>query len=265
MRNKRVVPFEWPRRVDDPKDCEFYHTIDLPGLGIQPGHWDLRDHVADYLGKQDFQNKRVVDVGPASGFLTFEMEKRGASVIAFDFSGEAGNQHDVIPYSDFEERLGTDYDAFWRNLLTGLDRMKNSFWYCHHAIGSRARALYGDVYNPPGSETFGEFDYAFFGNILVHLQNPLRALSAFASQAREKTIITETAATDEEDGDEPVAYLRAGTGGSENFGSWWQYTPAFFRQFLGVLGYRNFEVNYHEQLWVQAERYVRHFTIVAER
>jgi hypothetical protein len=265
MDKNRIVAFQWPRRVDDPKDCEFYHTIELPGLGTQPGHWDLRDRVDDYLGNQKFDGKRVVDVGPASGFLTFEMEKRGASVIAFDFSGEAGGQHDVIPYADFAERFGSNRDDFFRNLLAGLDQMKNSFWYCHHAIGSQARVLYGDIYDPPGPEVFGKIDYAFFGNILVHLQNPLGALAAFASQAREKTIITETMATTNEDGDEPVAYLRAGIGGSDNFGSWWQYTPAFFQQFLGVLGYRHFEVNYHDQLWVQAERTVRHFTIVAQR
>jgi predicted nicotinamide N-methyase len=38
--------------------------------------------VDPYLGNFDFVGKRVLDVGAASGFLTFEMEKRGAEVVA---------------------------------------------------------------------------------------------------------------------------------------------------------------------------------------
>ncbi len=30
-----------PRMVNDIKDCYFYHTMDLPGLGRIEGDWDL--------------------------------------------------------------------------------------------------------------------------------------------------------------------------------------------------------------------------------
>lgn len=264
-RRSTVVPFQWPRRVDDVAECEFYHTIDLPGFGTQNGQWDLRGDVDGYLGHQDFAGKRVIDVGTGSGFLCFEMEKRGADVIAFDFDGNlVDQQHDLIPYHDFEERFQTTYDEFFRKLLHGLDRMKNSFWMTHWLLGSRARVLYGDIYDPPGTETFGEVDYAFFGSVLLHLQNPLQALAVFASLAREKTIITECA-INEVDDDNPVAYLAIDDSDKQNFATWWRFTPGFFRTFLRGLGYRHFEVRFHDQSWAGEKREVRHFTIVAER
>jgi hypothetical protein len=251
--------------VEDVAQCDFYHTIDLPTLGTQHGHWDLRASVGDYLGQHDFAGKRVVDVGTASGFLCFEMEKRGAQVIAFDFDGGlVGKQHDVIPYYDFEERFQLDYDQFFRNLLSGLDCMKNSFWLSHRLLGSRARVVYGDVYDPPGESTFGEIDCVFFGNILLHLQNPLRALAAFASQARETCIVTEIAATEADD-DNPVALLAIDEAHKQNFHTWWRFSPGFFRRFLRALGYRGFEVRFHDQTWAIEGRSVRHFTIVASR
>ena len=37
-----------PRYVDDPSRCFFYHTMDVPGLGLFRGQWDLRGHFDEY-------------------------------------------------------------------------------------------------------------------------------------------------------------------------------------------------------------------------
>jgi hypothetical protein len=34
-----------PRSVSDLKDCYFYHTMDLPGIGKIEGNWDLRPNL----------------------------------------------------------------------------------------------------------------------------------------------------------------------------------------------------------------------------
>jgi len=49
---------------------------------------------------------RVLEIGPASGFLTFEMEKRGADVISVEVTDEHG--WDFVPYPDarLEEVFG---------------------------------------------------------------------------------------------------------------------------------------------------------------
>ena len=60
-----------PLAVANIEDCDFYHTIDLPGHGCVQGTWDLRRNVRGYLGHATFARKRVLDVGAASGFLSF--------------------------------------------------------------------------------------------------------------------------------------------------------------------------------------------------
>jgi len=57
-------------------DCWFYHVQDIPGLSKPTkGIWDLREGVDEYLGKVDFKNKTVLELGPSSGYCTFHMEK----------------------------------------------------------------------------------------------------------------------------------------------------------------------------------------------
>ena len=45
--------------------------MDLPVHGEVGGEWDLRKNVDKFLGKASLEGKRVLDVGTASGFLTF--------------------------------------------------------------------------------------------------------------------------------------------------------------------------------------------------
>ncbi len=66
------------------EDCHFYHTMEVPGYGVIEGDWDLRAGVDAYLGGVSFANQRVLEIGPASGLLTFEMEKRGAAVVCVE-------------------------------------------------------------------------------------------------------------------------------------------------------------------------------------
>ena len=70
--------------------------MDLPGFGVIPGEWDLRGRTDQYLDNYLFGGKRVLEVGPASGFLTFEMEARGATVVCLEVSDETA--WDFVPY-----------------------------------------------------------------------------------------------------------------------------------------------------------------------
>jgi 2-polyprenyl-3-methyl-5-hydroxy-6-metoxy-1,4-benzoquinol methylase len=89
------APYASPRVVTDLADCIFYHSMDLPEHGTVHGLVDLRGGVDEYLGGVDLHGKRVLEMGTADGFLCFEMERRGADVVAYDLS-EA--QHwDFVP------------------------------------------------------------------------------------------------------------------------------------------------------------------------
>jgi len=47
-----------PRLVHGPEECDFYHAVDLPRFGFQPGLWDLRRGVDAYLGHQPLAEPR---------------------------------------------------------------------------------------------------------------------------------------------------------------------------------------------------------------
>ncbi|MGH9967680.1 MAG: class I SAM-dependent methyltransferase, partial [Pyrinomonadaceae bacterium] len=74
--------FAEPRLVTSTDDCLFYHTLDVPGYGTIPGFWDIRGNESEYLGGVDFTGTRVLEIGPASGQLSFFMERAGAEVVS---------------------------------------------------------------------------------------------------------------------------------------------------------------------------------------
>src|SRR5436309_10251408 len=114
-----------PTRIPTLDECHFYHTMEIPGHGLVKGVWDLRAGVDDYLGKISFENKRVLEIGPASGFLTFEMEKRGAEVVSVEVT--ENSCWDFVPYpaARLEEVLEPRREV--------MRRLKNSYWLAHEA------------------------------------------------------------------------------------------------------------------------------------
>jgi SAM-dependent methyltransferase len=206
------MPFAEPREVSSLDDCWFYHVMDLPGVGTTGGHWDLRGRAADYIGHVDVRGKRVLDVGTASGFLTFETEKMGADVVSFDADGP--QRLYLLPFKD---DLFTRDRGAWIAQHAGLNQLQNGYWLAHHALGSRARAFYGDVYNVP--DDVGEFDVVIIGQILVHLSDPIRALASIMCRCRERLVITEGVI----DEDRPFATL-CGSTANGNPWAWWRYS-----------------------------------------
>jgi hypothetical protein len=257
--------FQKPKFVAKPDECYFYHSMDLPTFGLQVGHWDLRENVDDYLGRQSFQGKTVLDVGTASGYLCFEMEKRGASVIAFDrYIKDASDDLGLIPFYDFPTRFGHTLEQVVELRKKTQVALQKSFWLSHRLLNSNAQLYCGNVYNGVGG--IGEVDYCFFGCILLHLRDPLIALSTFAKITREKLIITDTR---EEIGaacaNMPVMFLRANSRDHGNHGTWWYLTPALLEEYLRVLGFRHFTLTFHRGRSVQANADAEFFTLVADR
>ena len=118
--------FAAPRHFDGPESCDFYHTMEIPGVGLVSGAWDLRGCVDQYLGQMAFAGKRVLEIGPASGFLTIELEKRGASVVAVEIPDEA--EWDFVPYP------ASIMDPIYGPRRQHMARVKNSWWFTHAAI-----------------------------------------------------------------------------------------------------------------------------------
>ena len=97
MKNNSPIFAKPPSDNISLEDCYFYHVMDIPGLNEPPkGSFDLRKGVDEYLGHVDFKNKTVLELGPASGFLTFHIEKMGGDVTSIDIDPQ-NNKWDIVP------------------------------------------------------------------------------------------------------------------------------------------------------------------------
>ncbi len=241
--------FAEPLKVGDVADCYFYHTIELPGHGVINGEWDLRTGVHDYLGKVEFAGKRVLEIGPASGFLTFEMEKRGAEVVSVEVTAEHGWDFVPYPVARLQEIFGPRQ--------TVMRQLKHSYWFGHATLQSKARVYYGDAYNLPAA--LGEFDIALMGAVLLHCRDPLRIVEQCGKRAK-SLIIVDKFYPDLEGA--PVCRLAPTP---ENFlwHTWWHFSTQFFTQFLAVMGFTTLEPITHQQF--HRGRAHTLFTLVARR
>src|SRR5260221_8545583 len=66
----------------------WYHTLELADGVITKGMFDLRPYVAHYGLPERMDGMRALDVGTWDGFWAFEMERRGAEVVALDLDDE---------------------------------------------------------------------------------------------------------------------------------------------------------------------------------
>ncbi|MEB3829893.1 class I SAM-dependent methyltransferase [Phormidium sp. CCY1219] len=234
-----------PRIVTNLDECYFYHTMEIPGYGLVQGEWDLRHGMREYLGGVDFSNKRVLEIGTASGFLCFQMERLGAEVIAYDLSEH--QSWDIVPF------VRANCEEFARHFKTHIHKINNGYWLAHQAHQSNAKVLYGSVYEIP--EAIGAVDISTFCSVLLHVRDPFLALQKALRLTRETVIITERLPKYF-----PLVSLLAKLGKSPmiflpNFKTrepqeaWWYLPPETIQQFIGVLGFEKSKVTYHRQTY----------------
>jgi SAM-dependent methyltransferase len=220
--------FATPRHNVKQEDCFFYHVCDVPGVGVVGGHWDLRSNVNDYLGRFDFAGKSVLDVGTASGFLTFEMEKRGGEIVSFDVAGARLTQ--IVPYhndrSTMEELIASQE--------IGFDRLKNSYWFCHQRFRSSARAYYGDIHRLPAS--LGPFDVIMIGMCLPHIRDPLGALQSVAAKSRDTVIITQPSLSEDRPIMQMIPYPDLPDVEHIRY-AWWTLSDGCITNFMKIMGF----------------------------
>ena len=223
-----TFPFETPRVVRDLWRCHFYHTIDLPGVGTMRGDWDLRDKFDEYIGGVDLEGKRVLDVGTASGFLSFEAEKRGAAeVVSFDIS-DALYQH-CLPFR--ENLYYRDHDAWLPMQNEGIEAWKNGYWMAHRLLGSRAKCFYGNIYDMP--RDVGTFDVVIVGSVWEHLSDQVSALGSVARLTADTMVfVTHLLHTEE-----PVAHFLGDERFPANDYCWWAYSLGIYRKVLAMIGF----------------------------
>lgn len=147
---------------------QWYHTLELsPGV-VTPGWLDHRGILQRIPLPASMAGMRCLDVGTFNGFWAFEMERRGAEVVAVDVLDPArwdwpSGSEDATVQAVGERMAGGD-----------------AFEIARSALGSSVERLDKSVYDLDPRE-MGKFDLVYVGSLLVHLREPVRALEAVRS------------------------------------------------------------------------------------
>lgn len=155
----------------------WYHTIELPGGLVTPGFFDHRDLLPFYGMPERLDGQRALDVACFDGYWTFEMERRGATVVALDAPRYASYD---LPAGGLDVLLAEGFDQ-----PTGA-----GFRLAKEALGSAAERLELNVYDL-SPETAGTFDLVHVGDLLLHLAKPVEALRRIRSVTRGRFILAD--------------------------------------------------------------------------
>lgn len=132
----------------------WYHPIEVrPGI-VTPGFNDARRVLEILELPADCHGMRVLDLGTRDGFFAFELERRGAEVVAVDY----------LPVEE------------------------SGFAVAAELLGSRVLYVQCNLYElSPAS--FGTFDLVLFLGLLYHLPDPLGALRVVRNLTRTRMVL----------------------------------------------------------------------------
>jgi tRNA (mo5U34)-methyltransferase len=145
------------------REMDWYHTLELRPGEVVDGWFDLRPYVSEYGLPDRVDGKRALDVGTWDGFWAFELERRGAEVVALDLDDE----RDL--YLPPRRRPGT-FPEHARG---------RGFALAHEIRGSSVERVNLSIYDAT-PERIGTFDLVFCGSVLIHLRDQLLALERIA-------------------------------------------------------------------------------------
>src|SRR5919206_1472634 len=244
------IEYARPRRVESPEGCFFYHTMELPRFGVVHGQWDLRGKFEEYVGGVDVKDKSVLDVGTATGFLSFEAERRGAArVVSHDMSDV--RQQTLLPFKD---KLYYQDREKWAGIYGAeMESWKDAYWLCHRLLGSRAEVFYGSVYGLPPA--LGRFDVVIVGSVLEHLSDQVSALASIARVTGE-TLVVVTPLLETE---ERVARFEPLASTPDYDFTWWTYSVGVYREVFAMLGFRVAGVTSSKYYYDYGERFEERF------
>jgi SAM-dependent methyltransferase len=241
-------------------DCYFYHSSTLRDGSFINGPWDLRGHESEYLGNVSLRGMRVLELGPATGHLTYYMENEGASVVCLDAGFDVSI--DLLPYEC------QDLSARRMEQAKVVGSVQNSWWYLHRDCQSKVKMVYGNIYRLPGD--IGTFDIATFQAILLHLRDPFTALEQAARRTTRAIVVTEPVDPElERCGSDGIRFHPTRQKGTTT--GWWSFSPGGVEVMLDSLGFHNIRTSMHSQLhhidhkMEQPPVQLRMFTVVAEK
>jgi tRNA (mo5U34)-methyltransferase len=180
----------------------WYHSIELPDGRILRGHQtiaQLKERIARYPIPQDLTGKRVLDIGAWDGWFSFEMERRGATVVAVDSSKQ------------------------------------KTFLQARELLNSKAEYIVEDVCRLSPRD-IGYFDIVLFFGVLYHLKHPLLALEKICELSTDMACIESLVIEDSRDRI-PLMEFYEGTECAGQFDNWCAPNPACLMAFCRTAGF----------------------------
>ena len=156
------------KKLEELARLGWYHSMELPDGRVIPGFQSLdvlRHRLAQFPLPADLRGKRALDIGAWDGWFTFELERRGAQVMAVD--------------------------------STAIER----FRIARDLLGSQAAYRIDDVCRLSPAQ-IGHFDIVLFLGVLYHLKHPMLALEKVCELSTDMVCV-ESFVTDE--GADPAA------------------------------------------------------------
>ena len=159
---------ETQKQIGELNRLGWYHSIELPDGRVIEGLQtveQLRRRIAQFPIPADLTGKRVLDIGAWDGWFSFEMERRGAKVLAVDSA-----EH-------------------------------TQFRVARELLGSKVDYLIADICRLTPKDV-GRFDIVLFFGVLYHLKHPMLALENVCDLATDMAFV-ESYVSD--DGSNPAA------------------------------------------------------------
>jgi O-methyltransferase len=245
------------------RDCDFYHSVDLPSGRHFAGAWDLRGHERRYAGggilaDADFAGRRIIEFGPATGAISAHLAAVG-ELVAVDLPFGAGPE--LVPFQ------GVDMAAAAQSGAESAGRLRNSWWFTKAALKYQAQAVYADIYHLP--QDLGRFDLAVFGALLLHLSNPFKALAQAATLVDDALIVTEIdnapaiPGCDRDAPDYPAVMAFNEGPLPQGVVHWWSLSPRAVTRMLERLGFEDVQTDTHTPARMAGKTSL--FTVVGRR
>jgi tRNA (mo5U34)-methyltransferase len=189
----------------------WWHSFELPDGGRIDGVNSidaLKRRLAQYPIPADLRGKRVLDVGAWDGWFSFEMERRGAEVVAID-------------------RIENPrFDEIRRLMRSNVDYRELDVYDLH-------------------PDRIGTFDIVLFLGVLYHVKHPLLALERVCSVTTDLAIVESYALKDETDRNLLEFFEYDEFGGQ--FDNWFAPTPKTMTALCRTAGFARVELNHvHE-------------------
>jgi len=196
-----------------------YHTLRFPNGYVLKGRWDMEKYLKHYQIPEDLNGKTVLDIGPANGFFSFEMFKRGAEVVAIDVNKECWSE-------DLNNLMSANVKFKIKDLAT-ID------------------------------ESFGKFDIVFCSNMLQHHPDLVGNIQRIKKITKNMAILCMGVMQDSQFRDNPIARFVGGPGGGGGgkiLGFYWKPNMKCFSKIAEFAGFKSvkeistFEVKHENQI-----------------